>query len=84
MEVSITVKVFSLEKGLEVFKDVKVIRVNSKYYKLLIMPDYMPLLGEVQGIIEFEGKDLKKSYDNIDGYYINSKNEFSLIIREDV
>ena len=48
------------------------------------MPDYMPLLGEVKGNIDFENATLSKSYTDIDGYYINANNEFSLIIREGV
>lgn len=84
METSIKVKIFSLSKGLEILERVKVIRIKSKDYNLLIMPDYMPLLGEIQGSIEIEAEDNSKRLENIDGYYINTNNEFSLIIREDV
>lgn len=84
METSIKVKIFSLSKGLEILERVKVIRIKSKDYNLLIMPDYMPLLGEIQGSIEIEAADNSKRLENIDGYYINTNNEFSLIIREDV
>ena len=73
MEASIKVKIFSLDKGLEIIENVSVIRIKSDDYNLLIMPDYMPLLGEVVG-----------NYTNIDGYYVNSNNEFSLIIREGI
>ena len=83
MELSIKVKVFSLARGIEEFDNIKIIRVKSDDYNLLIMPDYVPLLGEVKGNIEFEGENIKKVYNNIDGYYINSKNDFSLILRED-
>lgn len=84
MEASIKVKIFSLAKGLEVIDNITVIRIKSEDYNLLIMPDYMPLLGEVIGNIDFESETISKSYTNIDGYYINSNNEFSLIIREGV
>lgn len=80
----INVKVFSLTNGLEVYENIKIIRVKSDDYNLLIMPDYISLLGEVKGSIEFEGENIKKVFDNIDAYYINSKNEFSLVIREAV
>lgn len=83
METSIKVKIFSLSKGLEIMEDVKAIRIKSEDYNLLIMPDYMPILGEVQGNIDFENKEESKSLENIDGYYINTNNEFSLIVRED-
>lgn len=84
MEALIKVKIFSLSKGLEELEDITLIRVKSDDYNLLIMPDYMPLLGEIKGNIDFEGKTISKSYNNINGYYINSSNEFSLIIREGV
>ena len=38
MEVSIKVKVFTLSNGLEQFDNIKVIRIKSKDYNLLIMP----------------------------------------------
>lgn len=84
METSIKVKIFSLSKGLEEIENVTVIRVKSSDYNLLIMPDYMPLLGEIKGNIDFENATLSKSFTDIDGYYINANNEFSLIIREGV
>lgn len=82
MEASIKVKIFSLQSGLEILEDVKVIRIKSKDYNLLIMPDYMPLLGEIQGNIDFEKTSDSKSLNNISGYYMNTNNEFSLIVKE--
>jgi hypothetical protein len=83
MEASIKVKIFSLSKGLEILDNVKVIRIKSEDYNLLIMQDYMPLLGEIKGNIDFETANESKHFDNINGYYINSNNNFSLIIKED-
>ncbi len=82
MEASIKVKIFSLQSGLEILENVKVIRIKSKDYNLLIMPDYMPLLGEIQGNIDFENSENSKSLKNINAYYMNTNNEFSLIVRE--
>ena len=47
MEAFIKVKVFSISNGLEVIENVKLVRIKSKDYNLLIMPDYMPILGEI-------------------------------------
>lgn len=82
MEASIKVKIFSLQSGLEILENVKIIRIKSKDYNLLIMPDYMPLLGEIQGNIDFENSENSKSLKNINAYYMNTNNEFSLIVRE--
>ena len=84
MEAFIKVKVFSLSNGLEVIENVKLVRIKSKDYNLLIMPDYMPILGEIQGNIDIENKDDTKTFENINGYYVNTNNEFSLILRENL
>lgn len=83
MESSIKARIFTLSKGLEVIDGVKIIRIKSRQYNLLIMPDYMPILGDVQGNVDFETADETISLTNINAYYVNSNNEFSLIIRED-
>lgn len=84
MDKSIKVKIFSISKGLEILEEIKIIRIKSKDYNLLVMPDYLPLLGEIDGTIEFEKSDFSKKLENIEGYYVNSNNEFSLIIREEI
>ncbi len=84
MEASIKVKILSLKEGLMQLDNITLIRIKSSDYNLLIMPDYMPLLGEVKGNIDFESETMSKSYNDIKGYYINSNNEFSLIIKEGV
>ncbi len=84
MENSIKVKIFSLSNGLEQLDEIKIIRIKSRDYNLLIMPDYMPVLGEIQGDIDFENKDVHKNLEKITGYYMLTDNEFSLILREDI
>lgn len=81
---SILVKVFNLSQGLVIFNDIKIIRIKSEDYNLLIMPNYMPLLGEVKGNIDIESENVSKHYENIEAYYVNTNNEFSLFIREDL
>ena len=81
---SILVKVFNLSQGLVIFNDIKIIRIKSEDYNLLIMPNYMPLLGEVKGNIDIESETISKHYENIEAYYVNTNNEFSLFIREDL
>ena len=41
----IKVRIFDLESGLVEYDDVKFIRVISKDYNLLIMKDYLPIIG---------------------------------------
>ncbi len=82
MQAYIKVKIFSISDGLSVIENVKLVRIKSKDYNILIMPDYMPVLGEIEGKIDIEGLDDSQTLDNIHGYYVSSNNEFALIIRE--
>lgn len=83
MNKDLTVKVLSINEGITEFNNVKFIRILSEKYNLLIMRDYVPVIGEVDGDIEIQG-DIIKKYSNIKGYYINRNNEFSLIIKEEL
>ena len=82
MEKNIIVKVFSLEKGMEEYNDVTAIRIKSEDYNLLIMKDYMPIIGQINGSIQIEGIDINETINNIKGYYINYDNVFNIIIEE--
>ncbi len=81
---SILVKIFNISQGLEIIENVKIIRIKSTDYNLLIMPNYMPLLGEINGNIDIESETISKHFENIDAYYVNTNNIFSLVIREDL
>ena len=66
--------------GLRVFQDVKLIRVKSADYSLLIMEDYFPILGQVNGRIEFLSEGRLVDLGKLKGFYVHRDNEFSLLI----
>lgn len=80
---SINIKVLSMKKGLVEYNDVQFIRIISKDYSLIIMKDYLPLIGEVQGKIEIEGLKETIKLQNIIGYYIHKHNQFNLFLRDE-
>lgn len=80
---SINIKVLSMKKGLVEYNDVQFIRIISKNYNLIIMKDYLPLIGEVQGKIEIEGLKETIKLQNIVGYYIHKHNQFNLFLRDE-
>ncbi len=82
MENSFRVKVFSLSKGLEFIDNVRIIRIKSDDYNLLLMPGYMSILGEIDGDVDFELDDDTIHYNNIVAYYVHSNDEFSLLLKE--
>jgi len=83
MHKSDELKVIVLDSGVDIeeIENVRIIRVKSDNYNLLIFKDYMPLIGEINGSIIVEGERTKK-YENIKGFYSISRNIFHLIISE--
>lgn len=52
----------------------------SSTYNLLILKDYMPVLGEIKGNVEIVSGDRTETYENVTGYFMHSHNEFELLI----
>lgn len=76
------IKIMSLESGYEELQNIEIIRIKSQKYNILIMQNYAPLIGKIDGNIEFITGDNTKKYENIKGYYLNVNNEFKLFIKE--
>lgn len=76
------VRVFDMEHGLVEYNDVKTIRIVSRDYNLLIMKDYLSVIGEIVGSIDIKGEDVDISFKQIRAFYMNSKNVFNLMIEE--
>lgn len=79
----IVVKILSMKKGLIEYHDVQFIRITSKNNHLIIMKDYLPIIGEVIGNVEIERENSVEKLENIVGYYIHKHNEFKLFIKEE-
>ena len=76
------VRVFDLKHGFVEYEDVKIVRIISKDYNLLIMIDYLPIIGEVEGSIDIQGDNIDISFKDIKAFYMNSNNVFNLMINE--
>ena len=70
------VRIFDMEKGLTEYDKIKSVRIVSKDYNLLIMQDYMPIIGEIVGSVDITGNDVNVSYKQIKGFYMNRDNVF--------
>ena len=75
------VRVFSLD-GLKEYENVKIVRIVSKDYNLLIMKDYLPIIGEIEGSVDIKNDEVNLSFKDIKAFYMNSNNEFNLMIKE--
>lgn len=80
---SIKVKVLSLSKGLIEYDDVQFVRILSKKYNLIILKDYLPIIGEIKGTIEIERMKQSIEMKDITGYYIHKQNQFNLFLKEE-
>ena len=88
----IKVKVFDIRNGMRVYDNIKIIRIISisffehflisNDYNLLIMKDYLPIIGEIEGSVDIKNDVVNESFKNIKAFYMNSDNVFNLMIKE--
>lgn len=80
VERTMQVRALSFNKGLTVFNQVRLIRIKSKEYNLVIMADYLPTLGGVDGDVVIVSAEGETKLEGIKGYFVNKSNLFSLVI----
>lgn len=81
---SITARVIDYTSGMKVIQNIKGVRIHDKDYVLLIMDDYVPTLGKIDGKIVFLTMDDEIVYDNVKGFYKHQYNEFTVLIEEKI
>ncbi|GEM_PF-520396 len=82
MSYKIKAKIVSLDEGLREYENIRMIRIKSKKHTLLIMEDFMPVIGELDGDVEIVYGERSEAIRNVKGFYMHKKNEFSLIIKD--
>ena len=78
----IQVRVSDFTHGLRIYDGVRLVRIKSKDYTLLIMEDYFPLLGNVLGRVELLTAEGLVDLGSIKGFYLHRDNEFALLVEE--
>ena len=78
----IKVRIFDLNTGLTEYEHIKIVRIISKDYNLLIMKDYLPIIGELEGSITIKSDEVNLSFEDVKAFYMNSDNVFNLLIKE--
>ncbi|MFI3238518.1 MAG: hypothetical protein R3Y47_10915 [Lachnospiraceae bacterium] len=81
-EALLQVRVADFEQGVRIFDDVSLIRIKSKGYSLLIMADYFPVIGYVEGNVELVTTTEQINLGQVEGYYLQRNNELSLMIEK--
>ena len=79
-----TVNVFDLKTGLTVYENASYVRITSKDYNLLIMLDYIPIIGDLQGKVDIKTNEGELHFENIIASYMNSNNVFNLMIQGEI
>ena len=75
------VKIFSLKNGYEHYDNVKAIRIKSKDYNLLIMKDYLPVIGKIDGEIDIERGENGIHLEHVEGFYMLTNDIFQLVLK---
>lgn len=78
----IRVRVFDMTHGLREYDNISIVRIISKDYNLLIMQDYLPIIGEIEGSVDIKSDSVNLSFKDIKAFYMNSENVFNLMIKE--
>lgn len=86
--------IIGYEQGYVSYHNVKLIRMKGKNLNLLLMVDYMPTLGEIDGRVELlceEHMDRKGNkgatqsivFENVSGFFVIKNNVFKLLLKEE-
>lgn len=76
-------RVIDEENGLQVISGVRAVRVIDRHARILIMEDYLPTLGRIEGSIVIITTEGEIAYDGIKGFYKHQHNEFTLLIERE-
>ena len=75
---NITVQLLNIAGDVKKYEDVKFIKIKSKKYNLIIMKDYLPIIGEIQGEIEIGREKENIEMTKVRGYFMHKHNKFNL------
>lgn len=75
---NIVVQLLDINGDVKQYEDVKFIKLVSKKYNLIIMRDYLPIIGEIQGKIEIGRENDTIKMEKVKGYFMHKHNKFNL------
>ena len=79
---NIVVQLLNINGGVKQYENVKFIKIVSKKYNLIIMRDYLPIIGEVQGEVEIGTESNTINMKKVRGYFMHKHNKFNLFYSE--
>ncbi len=78
----IVVQLLNYNGAVTEYMNVKFIRIKSEKYNLIIMKDYLPIIGEIKGYVDIGIDDKEIKLENITGYFMHKHNKFNLFYVE--
>jgi hypothetical protein len=78
----IQAQISSFREGLQFYNGINIIRVRGKQSRLLIMEDYLPVIGEVDGEIDLIGKGFFHNLKDVHGFFSHAHNVFFLLLKD--
>ena len=81
-ESNIVVQLLDIDGDVTEYDDVNFIKIVSKKYNLIIMKDYLPIIGEIEGTIEIGRKNENITMEKVRGYFMHKHNKFNLFYSE--
>ncbi len=78
----ISARIIDVSSGLRAIEGVYAVRIHSADFTALIMNDYIPALGKIDGDVTFLSRDGEYPYHDIRGFYKHQHNEFTLLVEE--
>lgn len=77
------VKVMGMEQGFRLYENISVVYLKSREYQLMIMADYVPTFGRIEGEVILVSKDREIRIRNANGFFMMRKNVFELLMKEE-
>lgn len=75
---NIRVQLLNIAGDVKLYEDVKFIKIRSQKYNLIIMKDYLPIIGEIQGEIQIGREKEDINMKKVRGYFMHKHNKFNL------
>ena len=79
---NIVVQLLDINGDVKQYDDVNFIKIVSKKYNLIIMKDYLPIIGEVQGEITIGRQEETINMKKVRGYFMHKHKKFNLFYTE--
>ena len=79
---NIVVQLLNINGDVKKYNDVNFIKIVSKKYNLIIMKDYLPIIGNIQGEVQIGRENDTINLKNVRGYFMHKHNKFNLFYSE--